>query len=36
MLRIRNARVRIPPIFYMYVVAMVAMAALALTRVNHI
>ncbi len=37
MLRIRQSRaIRIPPIFYVYVVAVVAMAAVALSRINHI
>ena len=37
MLRQRQFRsIRIPPIFYMYVVAVLAMAAVALTRINHI
>ena len=37
MLRNRQPRAfRIPPIFYMYVVALIAMTAFALTRIDHI
>ncbi len=36
MLRLRHSHTRIPPIFYVYVVALLAMAAVALTRINHI
>ena len=37
MLRMRQFRsIRIPPIFYLYLVAVLAMAAVALTRINHI
>lgn len=36
MLRIRHARPRIPPIFYLYVAAVLAMAVVVLARVNHI
>jgi hypothetical protein len=37
MLRMRQFRsIRIPPIFYIYLVAVLAMAAVALTRINHI
>jgi hypothetical protein len=37
MLRNRQARaLRIPPIFYLYVVALLAMAAFALSRIDHI
>ena len=37
MLRMRQFRaIRIPPIFYIYLVAVLAMAAVAFTRINHI
>ena len=37
MLRMRQFRViKVPPIFYMYVVAVLAMAAFAISRINHI
>jgi hypothetical protein len=37
MLRMRQFRaIRIPPIFYIYLVAVLVMAAVALTRINHI
>ncbi len=37
MLRMRQFRtIRVPPIFYMYVAAVLAMAAVALSRINHI
>jgi hypothetical protein len=37
MLRPRQFRsIRVPPIFYMYLVAVLAMAAVALSRINHI
>jgi hypothetical protein len=37
MLRMRPFRaIRVPPIFYIYVVALLAMAAVALSRINHI
>lgn len=38
MLRSRpsSRAIRIPPIFYMYVVALLAMAVFALSRIDHI
>jgi hypothetical protein len=36
MLRMRHARVRIPAIFYLYIVAVLAMGLVVLTRVSHI
>jgi len=37
MSRMRSFRTtRVPPIFYMYVVALLAMAAVALSRINYI
>lgn len=36
MLRMRHARAKVPPIFYLYVAAMLAMAVVAITRVTHI
>lgn len=36
MLRMRHARPRIPAIFYLYVLVVLAMTAIAVTSINHI